>query len=293
MSWRTVVVTKPSKLDYTMGYMTVRDVDNTVKIHLSEISILIIENTACSITCALLSELDLKKIKVIFCDAKRNPQSELVSYYGSHDCSQKLKNQMAWPEISKQQVWTVIVAQKIKNQAALLGFYNLEEVSLLESYVEELEFNDVTNREGHAAKVYFNSLFGKRFTRSDDIPTNAALNYGYSIILSCFNREIVSSGYLTQLGLFHGNMFNQFNLSCDLMEPFRPFVDNLVKNMEPKEFDKNEKQTILTLLNKEIIIDGRTNTMINAIKIYCKSIFSAIEENDVSLIKFPTMNYEL
>lgn len=293
MSWRTVVVTKPSKLDYTMGYMTVRDVDNTVKIHLSEISILIIENTACSITCALLSELDLKKIKVIFCDAKRNPQSELVSYYGSHDCSQKLKNQMAWPEISKQQVWTVIVAQKIKNQAALLDFYKLEEVSLLESYVEELEFNDVTNREGHAAKVYFNSLFGKRFTRSDDIPTNAALNYGYSIILSCFNREIVSSGYLTQLGLFHGNMFNQFNLSCDLMEPFRPFVDNLVKNIEPKEFDKNEKQTILTLLNKEIIIDGRTNTMINAIKIYCKSIFSAIEENDVSLIKFPTMNYEL
>lgn len=115
MSWRTVVVTKPSKLDYTMGYMTVRDVDNTVKIHLSEISILIVENTACSITCALLSELTLKKIKVIFCDAKRNPQSELVSYYGSHDCSQKLKNQIAWNEISKQQVWTVIVAQKKKS----------------------------------------------------------------------------------------------------------------------------------------------------------------------------------
>ena len=136
MSWRTVVVTKPSKLDYTMGYMTVRDVDNTVKIHLSEISILIVENTACSITCALLSELTLKKIKVIFCDAKRNPQSELVSYYGSHDCSQKLKNQIAWNEISKQQVWTVIVAQKIKNQASLLEFYGLEEALMLDSYVE-------------------------------------------------------------------------------------------------------------------------------------------------------------
>lgn len=293
MSWRTVVVTKPSKLDYTIGYMTVRDVDNTVKIHLSEISILIVENTACSITCALLSELTLKKIKVIFCDAKRNPQSELVSYYGSHDCSQKLKNQIAWNEISKQQVWTVIVAQKIKNQASLLEFYGLEEALMLDSYVEELEFNDVTNREDHAAKVYFNAMFGKSFTRSDDIPINAALNYGYSIILSCFNREIVSSGYLTQLGLFHGNMFNQFNLSCDLMEPFRPFVDNWVKNMSPKSFDKNEKQMLISLLNKDIIVDGRTNTMINAIKIYCKSIFSAIEENDISLIKFPTMNYEL
>lgn len=164
---------------------------------------------------------------------------------------------------------------------------------MLDSYVEELEFNDVTNREGHAAKVYFNAMFGKSFTRSDDIPINAALNYGCSLILSCFNREIVSSGYLTQLGLFHGNMFNQFNLSCDLMEPFRPFVDNWVKNISPKSFDKNEKQMLLSLLNKEVIVDGRTNTMINAIKIYCKSIFSAIEENDISLIKFPTMNYEL
>lgn len=190
-------------------------------------------------------------------------------------------------------MWTVIVAQKIKNQASLLEFYGLKESLMLDSYVEELEFNDVTNREGHAAKVYFNAMFGKSFTRSDDIPINAALNYGYSIILSCFNREIVSSGYLTQLGLFHGNMFNQFNLSCDLMEPFRPFVDNWVKNMSPKSFDKNEKQMLISLLNKDIIVDGRTNTMINAIKIYCKSIFSAIEENDISLIKFPTMNYEL
>ena len=258
MSWRTVVVTKPSKLDYTMGYMTVRDVDNTVKIHLSEISILIVENTACSITCALLSELTLKKIKVIFCDAKRNPQSELVSYYGSHDCSQKLKNQIAWNEISKQQVWTDIVAQKIKNQASLLEFYGLEEALMLDSYVEELEFNDVTNREGHAAKVYFNAMFGKSFTRSDDIPINAALNYGYSIILSCFNREIVSSGYLTQLGLFHGNMFNQFNLASDLMEPFRVLIDREVIQMQRKEFTHEEKIQLVNVLNNEVMIDGKT-----------------------------------
>ena len=253
----------------------------------------IIENTACSITCALLSELSAKKIKVIFCDSKRNPQSELISYYGSHDCSQKLKNQIAWQDYSKQQVWTVIVAQKIKNQSSLLEFYGLKEAQMLDGYIEELEFNDITNREGHAAKVYFNALFGKGFTRSDDTPLNAMLNYGYSIILSCINREVVSSGYSTQLGLFHGNMFNQFNLSCDLLEPFRPLVDNLAKNTNPNSFDKKEKQKILALLNKELIIDNKTNTVLNTIKIYCKSIFSAIEENDVSLIKFPVMNYEL
>ena len=77
------------------------------------------------------------------------------------------------------------------------------------------------------------------------------------------------------------------------MEPFRPLIDNLAKNANPKSFDKNEKQIVLSLLNKELIIDNKTNTVLNAIKIYCKSVFSAIEENDVSLIKFPVMNYEL
>ena len=113
------------------------------------------------------------------------------------------------------------------------------------------------------------------------------LNYGYSIILSAFNREVVSNGYITQLGLFHDNMFNQYNLSCDLMEPFRPFVDSIVKECNPKKFDKEEKVQIYTLLNKELIIDDRKQTFLNAIKIYCKSVFTAIEEQNSSLIRFP------
>lgn len=293
MSWRTVVVSKPSKLDYSMGYLSIRDVEKTVKVHLGEISVLIIENTACSVTCALLSQLVEKKTKVIFCDEKRNPLSELVAYYGSHDCSQKLKNQLAWADSAKQEAWTVIVAEKIKNQALLLKHFELEQYKMLENYLAELEFNDATNREGHAAKVYFNALFGKTFSRSDDVPINAALNYGYSIILSVFNREVVANGYLTQLGLFHDNMFNQFNLSCDLMEPFRPIVDFCVKSSMPNEFTKENKIELINLLNKEFLIDKKVNTLLNTVKIYTKSVFSAIEQNDVSLIKFPSMNYEL
>ncbi len=77
------------------------------------------------------------------------------------------------------------------------------------------------------------------------------------------------------------------------MEPFRPIVDNTVKNMAPLKFEKDEKKAVLSILNKEVFIDGRTNTLINAIKIYCLSVFSAIEENDISLIKFPTISFEL
>jgi len=286
VSWRTVVITKTAKLDYSMGYMVVRDVESTAKIHISEISVLVVESTAVSVTAALLNELINKKVKVMFCDDKHNPSFELTPYYGSHDCSLKLKRQISWNKTVKQFVWTQIVVEKIKNQAAVLDYYKLEQSSQLMEYIEEIELNDKTNREGHAAKVYFNALFGKGFSRSDDCPVNAALNYGYSIILSIFNREVAASGYLTQLGLFHDNMFNQYNLSCDLMEPFRPFVDLTVREMNPMKFDKEEKLQIYAMLSEEIRIDGRTQTFINAIKIYCKSIFAAIEENDISLIRF-------
>ena len=97
MSWRTVVISNTAKLDYQMGYMVVRKNELT-KIHLSEIEMLIIESTSVSLTAALLSELTKKKIKVIFCDEKRNPSSELIGYYGSHDTLSKVRKQIAWTE---------------------------------------------------------------------------------------------------------------------------------------------------------------------------------------------------
>ena len=290
MSWRTVVISHSAKLDYQLGYLVVRR-EEVVKVHLSEISTLIIETTSVSLTAALLSELVKKKIKVIFCDEKRNPSSELIPYYGSHDTSAKIKNQIEWSEDVKSSVWTEIVAEKIRKQAQHLEFWNLSESRMLYEYIDEIEFGDATNREGHAAKVYFNALFGMDFTRTAENSINAALNYGYGIILSAFNREVVANGYVTQLGLFHDNMFNQFNLGSDLMEPFRPIVDKKVKQMNPIKFEHDEKMQVLHILQQEVYISGRVEYVNNAIKIYCRSIFEALNERDVSLIKF--YEYEL
>ena len=290
MSWRTVVVSSSAKLDYQLGYLVVRK-DVTVKVHISEISILIIESTAVSLTAALLNELMKKKIKVIFCDEKRNPSSELLPYYGSHDTSAKIREQIKWSEQEKTVIWTEIVTEKIRKQADTLDQYGKSEAELLRKYIEEIEYGDATNREGHAAKVYFNALFGMDFTRTEENSINAALNYGYGILLSAFNREIVMNGYITQIGLFHNNMFNQFNLGSDLMEPFRSIVDQQVKNMMPQKFESEEKRTILEILQNEVLIAGRKEYVSNAIKIYCKSIFDALSSNDISLIKF--YQYEL
>ena len=141
-----------------------------------------------------------KKIKVIFCDSKRNPTAELVSHHGSHDSSAKIRTQLKWTEDVKQLVWKEIVADKIRKQAGfLLDIGRKAQADLLLSYIPQIEPRDATNREGHAAKVYFNALFGLDFIRSEPNAVNAALNYGYSILLSAFNREISSNGYLTQI----------------------------------------------------------------------------------------------
>lgn len=285
MSWRTVVISSSAKLDYQMGFMVVRT-DKTVKIHLSEMENLLVESTAVSLTAALLSELMKKKIKVIFCDEKRNPSSELIAYYGSHDTSAKIRTQIEWLVDIRKTVWTEIVAEKIRKQAEHLRYWNRPEADMLYQYIEEIEFDDETNREGHAAKVYFNALFGMDFTRTAENSTNAALNYGYGIILSAFNRCITANGYLTQLGLFHDNMFNPFNLGSDLMEPFRPIVDLKVKRLQPLKFEHEEKMEVLKILQQEVKIAGRTEYVNNAIKIYVKSVFDAINNNDPAMIKF-------
>ena len=285
MSWRIVVISKRAKLDLQLGQMVVRG-EEVTKIVLSEISTILIESTAVSLTTSLIAELAKRKIKVIFCDEKRNPSCELVNYYGSHDTSNKIRKQIAWKQNTKEAVWTEIVTEKIRKQKELLKLLGKEESGLLGSYLREIAWNDRTNREGHAAKVYFNALFGLDFTRTEDNVINAALNYGYSIILSAFTREVVMNGYITELGIFHDNMFNQFNLASDLMEPFRVLVDRQVLTMPLEEFEHEEKMQFVNIWNQEVQIDGKVQYVNNAIKIYCKSIFDALNEDDSALIRF-------
>ena len=277
MSWRIVVISKRAKLDYQLGYLVVRN-EEVTKIHLSEISTILIESTAATVTTSLLAELTKKKIKVIFCDEKRNPSSELMPYYGTYNSSKKIRKQMQWDMEYAKEIWTYIVRQKILNQAEMLSKYGFETNIKLMKYAEEIEPFDMTNREAHAAKVYFNSLFGKEFSRDDVNSINAALNYGYGILLSNFNKEIVSDGYLTQLGIKHTNEYNPYNLSCDLMEPFRVLVDEIVFNNIDKTFDSDYKMQLVNVLNKRINYCGREYYVTNAIQIYLDKMFNAIEQ---------------
>lgn len=290
MSFRTVVISNRCKLDLRMNYMVVRGADDQIKVLLDEMDMLIVENPAVSLTGCLLEALISRKVKVVFCDSRHDPHSELIPYYGSHDCSRKIRNQMKWPPALQGNLWTMIVKEKIKKQGDFLSELGYDaESDMLYGYVDEIAYRDGTNREGHAAKVYFNKIFGMDFTREQDTAINAALDYGYSLLLSLFNREVVGNGYLTQLGIFHDNIYNPFNLSCDLMEPYRILVDRIVYQKRFVRFETEEKHAVLEVLKSEVMIRRSRQVLPNAIKIYVKSIFDALLYEDVGQVLF----YEL
>lgn len=286
MSYRNVIITKRCKLDVKMGYLVIRD-ENVKRIFLDEIDMLMLENPAVSLTGCLIEELMNRKIKLIFCDKAHSPIAETVACHGSHDSSLKIRLQSSWTEEIKGLVWQKIVSRKIHMQAEFLRELGKErEQSLLTEYEQTVLPHDSTNREGHAAKVYFNALFGMDFTRTEDSPVNAALNYGYTMLNSAFNREIVANGYLTQIGIFHDNMFNHFNLTSDIMEPFRILTDRMVYKLKPEKFDKDERHYLWRLFSEAVSYKGNIQLVSAAIRLYTKNVLDCISNGTPDEIVF-------
>lgn len=285
MSWRVVILSKRCKLDYKTSSIVIRSGEEEKRLHLDDISVIICETTAISLTAYLLAEIVARKIKIIFCDNQHNPTAELIPMYGHYISSGKIRSQIAWGKIAKANIWQAIVKRKIQNQAHVLSKIGKKDKSIqLSQFADQVEPGDTTNREGHAAKVYFNALFGLEFYRDNNDVRNAILDYGYSIVLACFNREIAASGYLTQLGIWHDSSANPFNLGSDLMETFRPIVDYFAYKNNFCEFGKEEKIQTANLLNFKVRINESEQFLNNAIGIYARSVFSAMENAEPNRI---------
>ena len=279
MSFRTIVITKQSKISYKNRFLVVKQENDEKYIHLSEIDTIIVDSISVSISSYLLKELSDNKINIIFCDEKHNPFGELKSYYLAHNSSKKIIMQSKWTKKKKDELWQLIVKNKITNQAVLLSKIKSSNYNLVLSYASNVAIGDKTNREGHAAKIYFNSLFTKKFVRNEKDDINAALNYGYAVLLSTFNKEIISNGYLTELGIHHKNEFNPFNLTCDLMEPFRIIIDNFVYFNKEREFNAAYKMDIVNIFNGKYKYNNKQYILKDIIKIYTKNIFDYLENN--------------
>lgn len=286
MGWRTVVVNTHSKLSYKNNHLIFKNASQTELLHLSEIDILLLETTDILLSTMLIKRLVDENILVIFCDDKRLPTAMLAPYYGRHDSSLQLGRQISWDEEVKAGVWTEIISQKIMNQALYLASCGFDEKSqaILNLY-HSLEIFDPSNREGHAARIYFNTLFGNDFSRGEDSAINAALDYGYTLLLSMFARELVVAGCMTQLGLKHSNQFNPFNLASDIMEPFRPLVDRIVYENQSSSFVKM-KRALFSLFSDTYLYQEKEMYLSNIVSSYTKKVVKALNQEGKGVPEF-------
>ena len=290
MSFRTIVVESRCKLEYSLNYLVCRKGNEINRVLIDEIKTLVINSLQVSITTALISELINRKIKIIFIDETHNPAGEVVPYQNNYYSYRKIKEQINFSSDNKGYLWQQIIIKKITNQAKNLKTLDkIDEYNMLIEYSQNVKLHDETNREGHSAKVYFNGLFGKSFSRdnkNDNI--NKFLNYGYSIILSAINREIKILGYLTELGIHHIGESNSFNLSCDLMEPLRPLVDLLI--ISGKVSEVNFKSVFINMLSLKVKYNDKEFFLDNAIRLYVEDIMKYLMIGDIEKIRF--IDYE-
>lgn len=290
MAFRTIVINNRCKLEYSLNYLICRRDTINTKVLLDEIKIIIINSTQVTLTSNLIAECIDKKIKIIFTDDRHNTVGEMVGYYNNYYSYRKIKEQMSFSEVYKNRLWQLIIIEKIQNQAKNLFYKNkIESYDMLLRYAMNVDNGDISNREGHSAKIYFNSLFGNEFNRNLDVFINRALNYGYSIVLSSINREIKSLGYLTELGVHHIGESNPFNLSCDFIEPLRPLIDSLVIKEIVNEADYKEKY--INLLSMKVKYNGKEIILDNAIHLYVEDLLNYLKTGNEERIRFIT--YEL
>lgn len=226
MAWRSVVISNPARLKLKHNALVVEQEVGTVSVPMEDIAVLIIDHPQVTITSQLLSACADHQFAVITVDQTHTPNGILLSYLPHSRALKVMRQQLAMSQPHKKRLWQSIIKQKLLNQACLLRHYKQQETAnRLEQFACRVKSGDPDNYEAYGAQIYFTALFGRGFTRSNDILANGVLNYGYSVVRSAMARSLVGYGFLPAFGLHHCNEQNAFNLADDLMEPYRPIVD--------------------------------------------------------------------
>ena len=264
---RTLAFTNPYHLSLKNRQMIIKekgDSGYSTSVPVEDIGFVILENQEISITMPLLNALADNNAAVIVCSDKFMPNAMLMNLDANSTQGESFRAQLSAKEPLKKNIWKQIVEAKIRNQAALLCKLGKDGDSL-KPYYQNVKSGDSDNREGVAAKIYWNELFDENFMRFRTGPApNEMLNYGYTVLRAAVARSLTGSGLLPAIGIFHKNRYNAFPLADDVMEPYRPFVDEkvfyLYANGE-SSLNKYSKSEILKLLYADTFFDNVTRPL--------------------------------
>lgn len=292
--WRSIVIYNRKTLSIKHNSLVVKNENDVKEIPLEDINCIVFDNLETSITTYTLSKLAEHNIVLLTCDEKHMPCYYSVSYNLNYHLYKVFKMQNSLTKQFKDQLWAKIIKQKIINQAIVLNKCNFEQslVDQLLNHAQLVINGDKENREGICAKLFFRNMYGSNFIRHNDDAVNIALNYGYSILRSMIAKMLAGYGFTCYLGLHHISETNAYNLVDDLIEPFRPLIDEFVNNNINElvyPISKEIKNGLINILNIEIIMDGKVMKVRYAVDYMVKSLYSAIENHDIELLILPEM----
>lgn len=290
MGWRVVYIEESQRLSlYLDNLKVLLSDDQEILIPLKDINSLICDNYKMTMTVQLLNQCAENNINVVICGIDHQPKMMMVPHSAHHTMALVLRKQIYWDDEKKKVLHQNIVQAKINNQISVLKSKKINDVRInrIESFITEVEPGDPGNREGLAAKMYFNLLFGSDFIRFGDDPVNAGLNYGYAILRSQISKIIYSKGLNASIGIFHKGPSNMFNLSDDIIEPFRPIIDSFVYDhlRYANEFTNAHRKALIQLTTEKILINNQKHTIFNAMNMMVESILNYFE--DVNGLVFP------
>jgi len=294
-AWRTVLITKPCRLSMKNRQLVYEPKDEkSVRVALEDITVIVIEDNRSTLTTALLSHISEHNIVLFTCDNYHMPNGLFTPFHQHSRLSQISHIQVEMKLPLKKQIWQKIISQKIFNQAQLLKHFNKEDfqVSVL---VDKVKSGDSDNLEALAARRYWSLLFDD-FSRDQKAldPRNIALNYGYAIVRGAVARSLVAHGLLPTFGVFHNSELNAYNLADDIIEPLRPMVDMVVKNLELVDsldihMGVEIKSALLNILVMEMNIDGENVLVLNICDIMAQGFVKCMKLKDVSRLSLPRL----
>lgn len=292
MGWKIVEIENGSYLKLFLNNLVVLRENDKITIPINDIDVLLISNNRINISIQLLNELSKYNILTIICDNKYKPTTYVLPIIGNYNSLKVFHSQLEWNHYFKSNLWKNIVKQKIINQSELINFVikNKQRAKQIFDFSKEIKEYDITNREGHASKIYWNSLFGKDFSRQNECYENSLLNYGYSILNGYISRSIIKKGLDPRISLFHKSFHNHFALSSDLIEPFRILIDyqviKILKNTTKNFYE--DKALLINIFNKKVIINEKKHFLNNAIDLFIDCI---VKQGDFPKLIF--LNKEL
>lgn len=298
MAWRGVHLTRPAQLSLADGQMVVAQDEGEVRLALEDIAWVVIDTPRATVTTALLSACMGAGVALIACDAAHTPCGVMLPFHQHHKQAQVAATQVGISLPLKKRLWQAMVQAKVANQAAALELCT-GKAGALPAMVARIGSGDPDNVEARAARYYWPRLLDGFVRGAPDDRRNKLLNYGYAVIRACVARSLVASGLLPCFGVNHASVSNAFNLADDVVEPFRPFVDQLVWSLSDRgrqkegEITIEERRALAGVLFANAEQGGGMVNLLVACDLAAASLVRAMEANSAAALSLPRLRVAL